>query len=341
MQATIRDVAFHAGVSPSTVSRVLNGSCPISAETKERVYTVVRELGYHPNSLAQSFVKGRAGAVALVLDASATEAFSNAFFNRSVFAVETVMQQHGYNLIISNDRRAERHRSPIEEMVLSRRADGLLIPPAAAAAKLLDTLDDASVPFVVLGQPGLRRSCSWVDVDNAQGARQAVEHLIGQGYRRIAFLSDNHKALFTQNRLRGYAQVLELVELAHEEAMVPIFGSEAECRGAVSALMASPHPPDAFVCGNNALAFHALQAVKERGLSVPGDVGIVTFDNFPLAEYTEPPLTSVDVDTYMLGQRAASLLIEKIEGRQKAEETLMLSTQIIVRQSSKRREDNP
>ncbi|MDL2324511.1 LacI family transcriptional regulator [Ruminococcaceae bacterium OttesenSCG-928-A16] len=338
MSSTIRDVAAFSGVSPSTVSRVINNKGVISQKTQQKIYEAMQKLDYHPNSLAQSFAKGKAGAVLMVMDASYTLEYANTYFLQTMFAMETVFQEHGYSLVISSSRE-EGENSGILQIVYSKRADGLILPPATVNAKLLDSLEKAKIPFVVLGQPELgHQPYSWVDIDNAMGASQAVDHLIEQGYSRIAMVAGDQKAVFMQKRLAGYYEALERHELEQHKNFVIEYSDDTDAyRAEIAHLLANKRAPDAFICGDNVMAFHTLQAVKASGRRIPQDIGILTFDNYPLAEYTEPPLTAVEVDTFLMGQHAARILMDQISKSGSGEVVSLLPTSLNVRESTIKR----
>ena len=196
MPATIHDVAKLAGVNSSTVSRVLNGKATVMEETREKIYAAMRELDYHPNSLARSLANGQSGAIGVVVDAEDAEAFSNVFFNRSLFAVEKVAQERGHHVILANGAKRAGGMGSIEKLMLERKVDGLILPPSTVKPSLLQKIQ--TFPCVVLGQPETaHHDLSWVDVNNAQGAEMAVAHLLSRGYRRIAYLGGEGRTGFS------------------------------------------------------------------------------------------------------------------------------------------------
>lgn len=328
MAATIHDVARLAGVNSSTVSRVLNGKATVMEETREKIYAAMRQLDYHPNSLARSLANGQSGAIGVVVDAEDAEAFSNVFFNRSLFAVEKVAQERGYHVILANGARHAGGMGSIEKLMLERKVDGLILPPSTVKPTLLKKIQ--SFPCVVLGQPEtVHHDVSWVDVNNAQGAEMGVAHLLEHGYRRVAYLGGQGRTGFSKRRVKGYEKALE----KQEPLVFPTDGTvEGAERTALEALGAAGRP-DAFLCNDNLTAFGLLKATRTVNLRVPQDVGIVTFDNYPLAEYTDPPLTAVDVDTALLGEQAARLLFQHIDHHTPSQQVL-LGTTLIDRISS-------
>ena len=329
MAATIHDVAKLAGVNSSTVSRVLNGKATITGETKEKIYAAMKRLDYHPNSVARSLASGLSGAIGVVVDAQDAEAFSNVFFSRSLFAIEQVAQARGYNVIIANG--GKQAARAIETLMLERKVDSLILPPSTIKPSLLAKIGD--FPYVVLGQPdSAKLSASWVDNNNEQGAELAVQHLLGKGYQGIAYLGGNQGTGFVKRRVKGYQSALPR---GAEALVLPTDGTPEDAQRAAAAALQTKAPPGAFVCNDNLAAFGLLKAAKALGIAVPRELGVVTFDNYPLAEYTDPPLTAVDIDTALLGEQTAQLLFQRLE-RKTANQQILLETALIPRESSDR-----
>ena len=329
MAATIHDVAKLAGVNPSTVSRVMSGKASISEETKEKIYAAMQQLDYHMNSVARSLASGLSGAIGVVMDAQDASAFSNEYFSRSLFAIEQVAQTNGYNVIIANSARRGTGSASVEDLMLARKVDGLILPPSTVKPALLKKIGD--FPYVVLGQPDIaRQGASWVDVNNEQGAAMAVEHLYARGYRRVAYLGGDESAGFVKRRLKGYRSALRS---GNAPVSLQTDGSTQAAGDAALMAMAAPEAPDAFLCNDNLTAFGALKALKAAGWAVPSQIGLAVFDDYPLAAFTEPPLTAVNVDTAMLGEETARLLFQRIE-RHVTNRQTMLCTTLIEREST-------
>jgi len=337
---TIKDVAKLAGVAPSTVSRVINEKGLISGDTEERVLAAMQKLNYFPNSQARNLANGSSFALGLVIDASDNNNFSNSFFNRSVFGIETVAQKNGYNVIITNDMAVDNNITSAEKLVMEKKVDGLILPPSTVTRKLISKLLELDFPYVVLGEPNIfKMESSWVDVNNIQGGELAVSHLVRAGYKRIAFISGNPKAVFSQNRLTGYLRGLEKAGIPAEAGLQLFCEPDAAGSGAAAAaVLKGKDAPDAFICSDNIISFGVLGVAKELGLSVPEQLGVVTFDNFPIAEYTSPPLTAIDVDTFSLGEQAAGILLKKIMRDREINQQILISTRLIERKSTNRKE---
>lgn len=328
MAVTIHDVAKRAGVNSSTVSRVINGKATISPDTKERVFAAMKELDYHPNSVARSLASGLSGAIGVIVDARDAEAFSNVFFSRSLFAIEKVAQARGYQVIIANG--AQSRGMTIENLMKEHKVDGLILPPTTVKPSMMETIGD--FPYVVLGTPDtLRGDTCWVDNNNEQGAEMAVRHLQQMHYAQIAYLGGYQKRGFTKRRMRGYMNAC-----SGKETILTTDGTSENAYAVALEILKQADHPDAFVCNDNLAAYGLLKACRELGLRVPAEIGIVAFDNYPLAEYMDPPLTIVDIDTAMLGEQTAQLLFRRIENRI-GNQQIMLSTTLITRASSERK----
>ena len=214
MAATIKDVARLAGVSPSTVSRVLNQKGVISDETKQKIASAMEQLKYVPNDIARSFANGSAHAISLVIDISDGTAYANNFFNNTVFGIETAAHQNDYNLIITNGAAAFGGISSVERLIAGKKVDGVVLPISLVTGELLRRIEDLSVPCVILGRSEeVGAEANWVDINNVQAGRRAVRLLLERGYKKIAFLSDGDGEVFNQDRIAGYRRELAAHQL--------------------------------------------------------------------------------------------------------------------------------
>lgn len=324
MASTIQDVARLAKVNPSTVSRVLNEKGPITPETKERVYKAMKELDYYPNSRARSLVSGLSYSIGVVLDAQDADSFSNYFFSRSLFGIEKVAQAHGYSVLIANSPNGK--GKTIESLIKEKKVDGMIIPPSLMKPSLMKIL--VNFPYVLLGQPDdMPANSCWVDNNNEQGAILAVQTLIGYGYKRIAFFGGKESLGFSRRRVKGYTDALR------DQAPIIIQDDTPDLPEKALEVLRNENRPDAFVCNDNLAANEVLNAARKLGLKVPDQVGIIAFDNYPLAEYTSPKLTVIDIDTALLGEESAELLFKRIENPGNNQQ-ILLAAQLIERESA-------
>ncbi len=330
MAATIKDIAREVGVSPSTVSRVINKSAAISADTTEKINQAMKRLGYHPNSAAKKLVMGSTNTIALVIDADNEKAFANNFFNRSIFAMENVLQKNGYDLLIIN---GGTKKKAIDNLIYEKRADGVIIPSSCFDSKLLEILNSENFPYVVLGAPcAAPTAAAWVDIDNEQGAYLAVRHLQANGYANIFLVLEDLTTVFAQSRQKGFQRALKENGDYREENII-----QCQDRGILQKkieAVLTTQKADAFLCAGNEIAYHVLKLAEKNGYQVPTDIGLVTFDNYPLAEFMTPPLTAVDINTYELGRIASQKLLEQIKNKKSKQEQILLAVDLVIRCSS-------
>mgnify|MGYP001018304173 CR=1 FL=1 len=337
MAITIKDIAEYVGVSPSTVSRVLNGNNVISEATGKRIREAMRELDYHPNSRARNFARRSTNTIALIINADNEGAFFNTFFDRSVYAIEKVMQNHKYDVLITND--SDNTGSSVSELVYEQKVDGLILPCASARKELLEILEKENFPYVVLGEPPIHsEDLVWVDVDNENGSRQAVRHFAEQGYQKTVLVVENEDTIFAKKRIRGYCRGISEEQKDRQDPVV-LLSSGDPVLFEKKVLESVEAHADAFLCSNNMIAYQVMSILKRENVTIPGQVGIVTFDNYPFAEYMDPPLSVVDVDTYKLGKVASELLLERISNVELDRRIVLIDTNLICRDSSKKRKD--
>ena len=331
MAATIKDIAKKVGVNPSTVSRVINGTATISDETKKKIIAAMKELDYHPNIQARSLVNGNTFTIGLVMDARNSDAYANTFFIKSVSAIENVSQRLGYNLLITNNSESERGNA-VKNLVLEHKIDGIILPVSGITEELVELLTETGFPFVVMGEPDAFYSGrNWIDMDNEEGSRLAVEHLLQCGYRHPVLFIENKDNIFEKKRIGGFIKELE------NSGLSPSKSSGTDIADQIKALLESHSEADSIICTNNIVAYHVLLELRKNKISVPEQMGIVTFDNYPLAEYLDPPLTAVDINTYRLGEQAASTLFDMIKHQDRKEEAILIGTKIIARKSTEKR----
>lgn len=340
VKVTINDIAKAANVAKSTVSKVLNDSPSIPPATKERIRAIMRDMNYIPSSMATGLAKRKCNNVAVMIDLSRRNDFLNQFFYSIIGGIESVVGSKGYDLTICNVPQ-EDSRDFLHRYALSQKADGLIIDTSILEKTAASDLLEANSPFVVLGAWGEERKFPCVDIDNRLGAIKITEHLLAQGYRRIAFIGGRKKEHLFSQRFAGYSEAL----LRRGCGVNPLWGfpegsTEASGYAAAEKMLRLPIVPDAVLCMNNYVAYGALRCLRDREISVPDEMGIVTFDNEPLAPYTSPPLTSLHTDTFGLGAKAAELLMGLIQDEATAPEEAAKNRQtwiephLIVRESS-------
>lgn len=312
MKVTINDIAKAAQVAKSTVSKVINNSPTISEATRNRVLDIMREMQFTPNSVATQLAKQQSYTVGLVIDMERRDDFLNPFFYSIIGGVESVVGARQYDLTISNIR--NRETDVLQRFVYNRKLDGLILHALTAEPRVLMELDRLSFPYVVVGKPSLDIQGPWVDADNAAGGEMAASHLLERGYRRIAFIGGNFEEPLAASRLEGFMRIRPELE-RHNALVHSLAGPSDEASGyrMMLELLDGETPPDSAICINNYVAFGALKALRERGIGLPDQFGMVAFDDYPLAPYTSPAMSCLHIDTFEIGARAAGLLLDRIQ----------------------------
>lgn len=330
--ATIKEVAQRAHVSVGTVSNVLSGAVPVSEKLKERVMAVVKELDYHPNHVARSLKIRQTKMIGMVI----TD-ITNPFFPLLVRGAEDAAWKHHYMLITFNsDDQLEREKQVLT-VLRTRRVDGILLVAATSDGDQphIAGAIDAGIPIVCLDRKLKGLAADSVSVDNVGGTRQAVEHLIQAGHRRIGIVTGPMRVQVARDRLVGYKKALEDAAIPYDPALVRDGGFRAEAgfQASLEILDAEPRPTAVFT-SNAMMALGLMRAIHQRELRCPEDVAAATFDDPSFAPLVRPPLTSVSQPSYELGFQGAELLIRRLQDPERRRHHVVLDTSLIVRESS-------
>jgi LacI family transcriptional regulator len=323
---TIRDVARLAQVSVATVSRALNGQQNVARNVRERVLEAARELKYVPHHAARSLSSRRTRTIGVVLPDLHGE-----FFSELMRGIDVVAREHDLHLLVSSY-----HGHPEEQGVALRamrgRVDGLLVmSPFVDSAALAQDLDD-TYPAVLINTHLAGVGLGTINIDNYGGARAMVNHLVAQGFRRIAFVAGPRDNYDADERLRGYTDALA----EHLPGIAPLVlqGAFDESSGhaAGHALLAMDARPDAVFAANDMMALGCLFAFHQAGLRVPADIAVAGFDDIPLARYVHPSLTTIAIDIAELGGLALRGLIA---GRnERSGQMTLISPRLVAREST-------
>ena len=332
---TQRQIAEAVGVSRTTVSLVLNDvpGARVSPETRHRILEVANQLNYYPDAAARTLVSGRTSTIGFVLCQSPDRIFADAFLPEVLRGVGDAVQANGFRVLIHS---VEDVTSPDAYigLVREKQTDGIILSGPRTDDHQLPQLKAEGFPVVLLGQlPG--SGIPFVDVDNVEAAKQAVEHLIDLGHQRIGMITNAPLAYTaSRDRLAGYRRALDEAGLGCAQDLVRTgdFREESGFR-AMNELLDLAQPPTAVFVASDLVAFGGLVAIKQRGLEVPTDVALVGFDDVQLAHYVDPPLTTVRLPAYALGYQAATLLTRLIDGEPVKEGEILLQTELLVRQS--------
>lgn len=328
---TIRDVARLSGVSPMTVSRVINDSERVSPETRRRVEQAISELGYVPSRLARGLSRQRTGTLAVIVPDVA-----NPFFTAIVRAAEEVARRADYQVILCDTRSDLSVERDVIEELISHRVEGMVIAPVSdASATPLLRLGEFGVPFVLIDRtvPGV--DCDVVLGDSSGGARQLVEHLVSLGHRRIGFIVESDDVSTARDRRGGYEAALSAAGIGLDPELV--VNASADPSGGLAGmrrLLELEERPTAVFTVNNLAAVGAIEAVRAAGLEVPDDVALVCFDDIEYASRLYPFLTAMEQPAQTFGTLGTQLLLERIEGRgPERRHEVVLPGEFIIRKS--------
>src|SRR6266540_3284207 len=334
-RSTSLDVAKFAGVSRTTVSFVLNDvpSVSISAATRKRVLDAAKKLNYSPNVAGKKLVSGKSYTIGLVLCQSPEQIFTDAFLPQVILGVEQAAMQQGFHVLLK----------PVDpydtggyaRLITENHVDGILLSGPREDDSALMKLHQQRVPILLMGQLP-NTDIPFVDVDATAGAELAVNHLIGCGHQRIALITNAPLGYTSaQQRRDGYLKALKNTNLPIDKALIkegnytPASGFEAM----KSLLQLTPRVTAVFVA-SDVVAMGAMLAIKQASLRIPKDIAVVGFDDIPLAEYYDPPLTTIRLPAFGLGWAGGERLIRLIQGEGLDQENVFLSSELIVRKSS-------
>lgn len=313
MSVTIYEVARHAGVSPRTVSNVINDYPFVAAHTRQRVQESIEALGYRPNLMARNLRRGRTGMIALAVPEIAVP-----YFSELSGAVMTEVAERSYTMIIEQtDGDPSRERKLLEDSERSHLFDGLIFSPLGLGARELASYSGRA-PVVLLGERVNEGPLDHVTIDNVAASRDVVAHLAGLGRQRIAAIGDQpyETGETAQFRTQGYLEGLEIACLpADRRLIIPAksFHREAGAQ-AMRQLLQLRNPPDAVFCYNDLLAAGAIRVLLTAGLRVPDDVAVAGFDDNEEGRYSTPTLTSLAPDKRRIAAMAVEQLFRRLEG---------------------------
>ncbi len=329
-QPTLGEVAKRAGVSRSAASRAINKEPHVSRATRDAVERAVKELGYLPNRTARALATRQTGIVALAVSHDDPELFADPFFAQVIVGVSAALEDTDLHLLLCLAS-SGRGRSRLMNLLHTRGVDGIMLMALHGDDPLARIAGQAGLPTVYGGRPLTFEPQWYVDSDNAGGARQATEHLIGLGRTKIATITGQMTTEVGKARFRGYREAMVMAGLTPHGTAEADF-TEAGGAAAMKALLDSHPGLDAVFAASDNMAAGALRVLSDAGRSVPGDVAVVGFDDLSIAERTDPPLTTVHQSIQALGREMARMLIGLIAGEDRT--SIILPTRLVRRESA-------
>jgi LacI family transcriptional regulator len=326
---TLHDVAKRAGVSPMTVSRVVNGSGEVSPRLRSRVELALAETGYMPNTLARSLRARRTDTIALLLPD-----MTNPFFTTLAQGVETAAREAGISLLLANSDEREEEEQRLVPMLLQRQVDGILVVPAGSGAEAIRVCRERKVPLVVVDRrPLAQAEVDIVRADAEGGALELGRLLVRLGHLDMTVLSGPASVLTAVDRVTGFRRALDEAGVRAPHVIHGQFSIESGHEMAMLA-MREPVRPTALFAANNFLGIGVLHALDEMGFRVPEDVAVVGMDDLPQAMVTFPFLTVAAQPAFEIGQRSVAMLLDGMADPGRPPREVMLPTEIVIRRSS-------
>lgn len=328
----MEDVAKQAGVSRSTVSRVINDHPNVRADVRKRVQKVIENTGYHPNAAARTLASARSWMMGLVLPRSVSSFFTDPYFPRLTQGIAQACNQYNYVLSLFLVSTKDDEEKIFPRVSRKGLLDGIIVQSGQVGDQLIERLVNSNIPLVIAGRPSHTEDVSYIDVDNVNAAYIAVSHLIRLGYKRIATITGINNSTVTIDRKEGYLKALTERDRIVDPSLI-VEGDFTEASGYYAMRQLLPSKPDAVFAASDSMAIGAMRAIREADLCIPDDIALVGFDDLPLAPLPDPQLTTVRQPVYQFGFQAVEILIDLIENGLKPARRIIMDTELVIRDS--------
>jgi DNA-binding LacI/PurR family transcriptional regulator len=326
----IRTIARAANVSIATVSRTINHVATVNPEIAKRVWAVIDELDYFPNTQARALVSGRSRIFGLIVSE-----ITNPFFPELIQGFEDIAVSHGYEILVSSTNYDPKRMTHCIRRMLERKVEGVAVMTFGIEEPLLDQLAKRKVPLVFVDVGPRRPGISVLKVDYHRGIRQGVQHLAALGHRNISFITGPARLHSAQSRLAAFSTSLKECGIPNNPAW--ILEGDHTMEGGIAAmesLLATKQMPTAVMCSNDMTAIGVLHKLYRAGLRVPDDLSVIGFDDIHIAEVTIPPLTTIQMSRFDIARAAVTALRTHVEQPEDAKREYNIPTDLIVREST-------
>jgi LacI family repressor for deo operon, udp, cdd, tsx, nupC, and nupG len=331
----IKDIAAHAGVSIATVSHAFRNPGRVSDKTRDRVLAAASELGYTPNRQAVNLRTARSGNIVVIIPDIA-----DSYNSEIIKGIEAVARNRGYSVLLGDTQGSEEREREFASMVQSQQADGIILMSHRMPFDIEpDTPVDELPPIVngceFAGHSGVLS----VSIDDKQGGKDAVNHLLELGHRDIGVITGDRNSTSTQRRLEGFREAMKEAGVEADENLI-IYGThEADVgEAAATELLVRKKRPTAIFCFSDELALGCMYSLRTAGFSVPDDISVIGFDDIAFGRYLSPPLTTIAQPAEAIGRTCTELLIDLIGGKRPHSSRFILPHALVVRSSTKRLE---
>ena len=336
MALTINDVAKEAGVSIATVSKVINGKPSISEQTRLHVLEVIKRLNYHPNAQASNFARERSDNIIFLAVTEPLTAFHNPHMFEIMCGAQNIVHEKNFNFSFLGVQDKDTACQKASNIIGRRAADGILVHGSSTSRSLVELLVKTGFPHVIIGRPPFSNTACWIDINNHVSGHLATEYLTKCGYTHIAFIGGPKSDEISRHRLQGFVSSMRIFGLNVPESSIK-YGTYSKQSGfeMMEELLRGSFLPDAVICEDNKIAMGAASAIRKRGMNIPDDIGLITFDDYPLSQLIDPPLTVVDINVNKMGQQAAGFLIKKIRNPSLNIQSFTTVPELIIRSSTR------
>jgi DNA-binding LacI/PurR family transcriptional regulator len=337
MAVTIKDVASMAGVSTTTVSKVINHVPSISEATAERINQIMKELNYHPNLSAQNFARKSTRNIIFLTSLERNTAFTNPHMFEIMSGLQSILHNKNYTLGILSISLEDQLES-VDRIIAQNSADGIVVHASVITKEMSQKILKAEFPHIIIGCPNFESQLCWIDNNNYLSGEIAANHLLDQGYRKLSFIGGKESDMISTRRLQGAITALADRKLELAENFIKR-GESTKQDGyrMMQEIAAGMTLPDAVICANNHIAIGAMKSLHEHKLRIPQEIGVVTFDDYPFSQITDPMLTVVNIDVYDVGVQAGKLILNKIKKPNLQVQSYTTLPNLIVRESTQRR----
>jgi LacI family transcriptional regulator/LacI family repressor for deo operon, udp, cdd, tsx, nupC, and nupG len=328
MPVTIKDIARAAGVSHTTVSRALKGNPAISTETTVRVQQLAQEMGYTPSAVAQSLLTNRTQTIGVVVTTIA-----DPFVAEVVEGIESIAQTANYSVFLAMSHNNPDQELNVVETLHRRRVDAIIITSSRVGSLYSARLEQIKIPIVLVNNQAAGEYLHSIAADDISGARDAVEHLINLGHRKIGYVGGVNRPRSNKRRLIGYQAALRAAGIEPDPALVKLVDADTDLqRGQSGVNLYLEAGVTALFCYNDVVAIGAIMACRNQRIAVPEQLSVVGFDNIEAATYVSPALTTVSQPRFLMGRRAMEMTLALLDDREAADQSM--PCKVVLREST-------
>ncbi len=335
MTVTIKDIAREAGVSKSTVSRALNNKPRIDKKTKENILKIAEKMNYRHNKLATSLRSKKSMVIGVIFPGFSTSHFYSEIFH----GVEDYCIKENYGVLIGSSDSNVKKEEKIIKILEERKVDGMIVAPKLGVnIDYYNHLKEDNIPFVFIDRYLPNLESDLIKIDNIKGAYQATSYLIEKGHKKIVFISGpEYPCMSIEERYTGYKKALSDHNLMFSQFIKAnnyIYNQRKSGYNAMKSLLSEKIDFTAILATNDSIAIGVMRALREKNIKVPEEMALIGFNDDDILKYFEKPLTTVSVPKYEMGYKAAELLVEKINGKSKNTQKVLLEPKLVVRKTS-------